>query len=415
MEGIFVNGPINAARLEGTVYGTKKVLYIFMDFHMNVMHQSQCDNIDSIDLNKYILKELKESDKNKTYDLFLEISGTTASQNLTQSFRGRYIDEVMRFFSIESNVESTQRALKNVRYHFIDIRDFLKSNINDIFYNLTNTIKTCVCNEHMTRSDYDFIMSSLYNLDSALHMTYDILFTSNETTSRIKPSKVANSKKRNVERSKMDILTNESKKNYSIVQKFLNKIRSKYEHKDIPQKLDELFEKIRSYFVEIFDSQERIIQLMKQAEIILSKNPTELNKVTTGNTEMYIYGKDLSRIIDFMSKLNILVYEMEMMTVHVYALIVDLFFLRRFLDKDYVQNGIVYAGIAHSMSYIYMLIKYYDFKITNVSYLKEGETIESATKKIKDQTVSNPNIDELFYPPSLYQCSNLSDYPKNFN
>ena len=94
---------------------------------------------------------------------------------------------------------------------------------------------------------------------------------------------------------------------------------------------------------------------------------------------------------------------------------IDMYFLRRFLDKDYVQNGIVYAGIAHSMSYIYMLIKYYDFKITNVSYLKEGETIESATKKIKDQTVSNPNIDELFYPPSLYQCSNLSDFPKNFN
>src|SRR5947208_3302472 len=36
MQGIFVNGPINAARLEGDVFGIHKVIYIFMDHYIDI-------------------------------------------------------------------------------------------------------------------------------------------------------------------------------------------------------------------------------------------------------------------------------------------------------------------------------------------------------------------------------------------
>ena len=40
----------------------------------------------------------------------------------------------------------------------------------------------------------------------------------------------------------------------------------------------------------------------------------------------------------------------------------DIFFLRRFLDKEYITNAIVYAGALHINTYIDILIKEFDFK-----------------------------------------------------
>ena len=73
----FVNGPINAARLEGTVSGVHKVLYTFMDYHAPVTKQTQCDDYNSIELVRYVVTMLRQADKTKTYDIFAEIYKTT--------------------------------------------------------------------------------------------------------------------------------------------------------------------------------------------------------------------------------------------------------------------------------------------------------------------------------------------------
>ena len=52
------------------------------------------------------------------------------------------------------------------------------------------------------------------------------------------------------------------------------------------------------------------------------------------------------------------------------VIIVDCFFLRRFIDKSYIKNGIVYTGAAHSTIYIWFLIKFYNYKIAEFDYLK---------------------------------------------
>ena len=89
----------------------------------------------------------------------------------------------------------------------------------------------------------------------------------------------------------------------------------------------------------------------------------------------------------------------------------DLFFLRRFLDKDYVTNGIVYTGALHSSTYVYTLIKYFGFKITHWSYLKV--TPEELYKLV--EKMNNPDdISEYIYPPKLYQCSDMTKFPKLF-
>jgi len=74
-----VNGPINVVRIEGDVMGIKKHAYLFMDYHMQVYDQTECHQIDSIDLNKYMINEFKKAStnpntKDEIYDLFLEIN-----------------------------------------------------------------------------------------------------------------------------------------------------------------------------------------------------------------------------------------------------------------------------------------------------------------------------------------------------
>ena len=52
----FVNGPINAVRLEGKINGINKVFYNFMDIHVDTSFQTECDDVRSLDLDKYLVK-----------------------------------------------------------------------------------------------------------------------------------------------------------------------------------------------------------------------------------------------------------------------------------------------------------------------------------------------------------------------
>ena len=65
-----------------------------------------------------------------------------------------------------------------------------------------------------------------------------------------------------------------------------------------------------------------------------------------------------------------------------YGVITDVYFLRRFLDKDYIQNVITYCGRNHALNYIYFLVKYCNFTITKI-YNTNGLTIDDIINKIK--------------------------------
>ncbi len=91
----------------------------------------------------------------------------------------------------------------------------------------------------------------------------------------------------------------------------------------------------------------------------------------------------------------------------------DIYLIRRFLDKNYITNTVSYTGALHSVNYIRILVKYFDFKITHYSYLKDSD-INNAHKIIKQSKVMD-NLNELFYPPTFLQCSNLNNFPKLFD
>ena len=53
---LLINGPLNAFRLEGSVNGNKKVLYMFCDVHKPVTMQTQCPGLRSVEFKEYLVK-----------------------------------------------------------------------------------------------------------------------------------------------------------------------------------------------------------------------------------------------------------------------------------------------------------------------------------------------------------------------
>jgi hypothetical protein len=97
----------------------------------------------------------------------------------------------------------------------------------------------------------------------------------------------------------------------------------------------------------------------------------------------------------------------------VFVKIMDIYFIRRFLDKDYIQHGVVYTGISHSLTYIYILSNYFGFKITHYNYAASVKNLDELNKKIR--TIKYPyDFQQLFYPKVLAQCVDLTTFPKNF-
>ena len=93
--------------------------------------------------------------------------------------------------------------------------------------------------------------------------------------------------------------------------------------------------------------------------------------------------------------------------VYIFLKITDLFFLRRFLDKDYVTNAISYTGAAHSINYINFLVSNFDFKITHYSYSEETN-LEKLNMIAKNDIYK---LDFILHPQKLIQCSDLSSFP----
>ena len=98
-----VSGPINVIRLEGTVHGIPKVIYLFADLHMPPAKQTQCSNVYSQNISKYFAENFYElNDSDIVYDFFLEIDPSFARINRDddQIFeRERYLSQLRKFFS----------------------------------------------------------------------------------------------------------------------------------------------------------------------------------------------------------------------------------------------------------------------------------------------------------------------------
>lgn len=402
-----ISGPVNIIRLEGDIHGINKVIYLFMDYHMDVSNQTQCANVFSQDVQKYFANSFyKLTDDDKIYDFFLEIYPTelfNRKKLLAEpvDYKEMYIEEVVKFFrrifsyDPKENKVHISNLFKNIRLHFIDIRDYFKTNITEKVSIMRDISRGFMKKDNINVSELNTIIDLLYFMRDHLDFIVGILVQNvYETNGK---TKIINARSTNI--------------NTQILEYLAKKIKEKYKYDDVKREMHRLIQKSIDNFMDtIEDIDAAIRQFTEYGERISESG----NRLVRDENSLYVYTYGLSiytirkMIIDIANRIDMLIEEQF---IEYFARFIDIFFLRRFLDKDYITNAIVYTGGLHSNTYVYELVKSFNFRITHASYSKIAD-YNKLNAEIKNRTLME--IQELLLPPTLRQCSDMTNFPKNF-
>lgn len=295
-------------------------------------------------------------------------------------------------FDIKKNKIYTSSMFPNVRFHYMDIRELITYDYKKYFSNLdvfdVDTLVEYYYSNNFYLSDESIEM--IIELFGKIHDNY--IFINNSLFENKKSEKIYNEKMysreyifdeqtaKNIIR-KMCISTDENVKN------ILKNIKKKY----VKPKISKIVLLIK-----------KIIYLLNEY-IKFNNNYIDTDKYKNKFTKLKI--NLYYTIYDFSGKTGILG-----------AILTDMYFIRRFMDKKYIENSIIYSGMYHTMDYIFILIKYFNFKITHFSY--SNTDINIITEIIK-KSKNNFNVDELYnlfipYNNIIYQCSNMTTFPDKF-
>jgi len=372
---MFISGPINIVRLEGKINNIEKIIYIFFDDHTTITRQTECESYDNIDIISYLKNLFKKSEK--TLDFFFEIKSKSISDK-QDIYKTRYIEDIQKLYNRIHHDKETKKHIKsNIRFHYMDIRDYLEKNIYVYRNNLKKAIHDINVKQNINLKDFNTIIESCVNLIYELDI-YDKYFQGH------KPNK-------------------QNKIFY-----FLNKITQKYKYPFIIENFH------KEYIIEIKQEISELIKIIKSLHKLILTQEDYVNRIYDIKYEThskYNYGSNylpkLHPIIEEMNKLNEDIYSRIN---YIFAKLTDLFFLRRFLDKDYINLAITYSGAAHSINFVHSLVSLFNFKITHYSFSEEKDLD-------KLNNIAKSDVAKLGYtlkPKYLIQCSDLSNFPNDF-
>lgn len=402
---VMVNGPVNVLRLEGKIHGINKVIYLFMDFHLNLDEQTQCSNIFSKDVQKYFTDNFYElNDQSQTYDFFVELYPSELADNydvrtIVKEYKDIYIEEVVKLFrkvfqyDPKRNKAKINKIFSNVRFHYLDIRDYYKNVISQNMYQITEISHKFMKNDGINTGDLSKIIDLMQIMRDHIQYIIDILET-------------------NVKSTKQKVIKeNISELDTKVIKYLTNKIKKKYVHSDVRDAMHDLIDlSIANFNLTI----KEIDNATDRFKTYLKKIRTSSGKLTKDNSSTYLYTYGInvynirSMIMDIVNTMDLLVNERF---IEFFARFTDIYFLRRFLDKDYITNAIVYSGALHSNTYVNVLVNQFGFKITHTSYSKIKD-MTKLTQEVKRRSLME--IQELILPEKLVQCSDLSHFPERF-
>ena len=338
----FINGPVNFVQLVGNINNIQKNITIFMDVHLDLNNQTRCESFDSIDISYYLYNQIKTT--KISLDFFLEIRDEQLQHQITNK-RDIYIKDVIEMFKSEFIIEKDKvkysKSNSNVRLHYLDIRDHLNifyigNQINNITIPTLNSLKNDVLTDNiLTDNDKINILEQIKTNINKIKQHTDNIF---ENMNNIQQNS-----------------------NYSFDKKsqkyYLNKMIHKYEHTTLKTKINYFCDKnIIKYMIDIKGI---ILQIIKT---------------------LFYYKNDLKNI-EYINEILLLVDSLNSIILKMYTFFTDIYFLRRFLDKDYIQNVITYCGRYHALNYIFFLVKYCKFKINKI-YNTNGLSIDNIVNKI---------------------------------
>ncbi len=398
---ILVNGPIICLRLEGYVNSIKKVIYLFGDNHSHVNSQTKCPTHKSKDFVQYFAKTMSMTNKKINYDLFFEIMGPKKPAYLDDKYKDRYIEEITKYFELTINVVNNKDNKKkdknigskeepNLRLHHIDIRNaffnaLIHPKIEELVYFGNKITQEHNLNEELVKQ-MEFLLDNLKT-----HMQ-------NTTASILKEKPI----KENLN----DYLNTI----YSTVNAISHKILKGYHNKNVKNILinkTQIINMIKTWKSETIKECTNLKEIINKHLITFQNSH---NKIFAGKNGAQ-YGLDYSYVTKCIIEINNSIEIIYNKSLKIYVLIMDMYFLRRFLDKDYITHTISYTGWLHTFNYLFMLVKYFGFQITHTTHL------EMKPNKIEKMILGNEYNEKILakiMPTELFQCIDMTNFPPNF-
>lgn len=189
-KNIYINGPTNIIRLTGQINGINKVLYVMCDWHADIHVQTKCADVRSTDVDKYLVENFDEiTNGDKIYDFFLEINPLDLAYK-PLDYKEIYINDVRNLFmksfhiDLNKNIVGKSNEFPNIRFHYIDIRDYLEYNLKPIMHNLEILRKNI--KENPIMEDIPTLTQAITMISANIKNIYD-LFTKDV---KIKKSKI---------------------------------------------------------------------------------------------------------------------------------------------------------------------------------------------------------------------------------
>lgn len=406
-----INGPVNIIRMEGTINNIKKVIYLFLDFHLELDEQKECTNIFSKDVTSYFVDTFHNLNENKKiYDFFVEINPTMLINNEPELYVENYIFETLILFmkifkyNPETNKVSMSDIFKNIRLHYADIRNFFYGVFDNVEHSFSNIIDAIEKDKLNVNHLHKLIESTKKLKDGYL-----------STINAITEIENMNYKKKEV------VIKNENISNEEYFSKrlyLLNKIINLYNHQNVKKILSQKIYDMRTVMTNYINELDKLINKFENYLDII--NVKKIHLVKNIHTGIYDYGLDFFIKKDISLNILLDIDTMRRNYIFLFVIFIDVYFLRRFLDKDYITNGIIYMGALHCIDYIDILLNDFGFRITNASYSKINnldelnKTIPKYRKNVKHIGQLAEYLNEFLLPPILNQCSDISNFPKNF-
>ena len=396
-----VTGPYNAIRMEGEIGGRKKVVYMFMDIHMPRNAQTECLNVYSKDINRYLAETFHElNGADRTYDFFLEIYPTEykvdsilKTELISKQGRSRqhdmYIWQVVDLMKASVNYDAagdkvgTSEVFKNVRLHYLDIRETLNQIMIGVYVNLN-------C-DMLYGSDLPPTIFQMLERAKGRSQAFVDLYqklkadpsTATDSTDSADPADLAFAKS-------------------------IRKLLYGYKHKSIQEAitkhLDRYFGELSELIVMIEDS----ISVLQNYDAILN------DRTITFTRDNNAYpGIDLIGRLKIITNIQEHLFKLHDKATFAGVGITDCYLMRRILDKDYVTNAITYTGFSHTMNYVNILAGDFEFKVTNVSFTR-APSISELNRTIAKRLAAGEYVIDLFTGSKQDQCTDLTDFPKRF-
>lgn len=366
--------------------------------HLRIQSETRCSNFMADDIHKYVIKTV-HNNKNTIYDFLLGISPKKLTQS-SSDYKLTYQEEVGKIFLqefrydyVNDKVMST-KTIPNMRLHYVDIRYPLEMDTIEIIGGMLNITSIASRDLYLYQSQIKLLDELRQKIIGNLSMVYDVYFK------KEKQKGVQHGGKRIFEMDTQEQLDR-------LMTEIINKIRNSYANNNVKKILVSTFDNIINYYYN--NAAKYHDELIKELDHF-EKLDMKQKKSLRGLYDFMYQSQDVKQYI---LNLSDIVDNFCMCVNGFFNSVMNIYFLRRFLDKKYITNSITYTGSFHACTYLHILVKYFDFEITHIvhSDIKDLKKLNAYVKKYTEP-IDNKFM-FTFLPEQLEQCVDLKDFPPN--